>query len=129
MKFLELEGAYIVIGIFILIVTAFVTTRSFVGKNAFKIGFPLVFLILSFFILMHYFVTTDRMETVENRFLSGKPIICENRVQRKVAPSIIISQPQGWSLEGNIFTNPEYSRTFHSARCLEHFTPEFPEEK
>lgn len=48
MKFLELEGAYIVIGIFILIVTAFVTTRSFVGKNAFKIGFPLVFSVLTF---------------------------------------------------------------------------------
>jgi hypothetical protein len=129
MQFLELEGAYLVIGGFVLIVTAFVTTRSFVGKNAFKIGFPMVFAVLTFFILAHYFVTTNRMATAETRFLNGKPIICENRVQRKVAPSIIISQKQGWALEKNIFTNPEYSRSFHSARCLEHFTPEFPQEK
>lgn len=129
MLFLELEGAYIGIGIFILIITTYVTTRPFVGKNAFKIGFPMVFAVLAFFILAHYFVTTNRMATAEARFLSGKPIICENRVQRKVAPSIIISQKQGWALEQNIFSNPEYSRGFHSARCLELFTEEFPEGK
>ncbi len=129
MKFLELEGAYLAIGVFILIITTYVTTRPFVGKNAFKIGFPMVFSVLAFFILAHYFVTTNRMDTAEKRFLSGKPIICENRVQRKVSPSIIISQKQGWSLEDNLFTNPEYSRGFHSARCLELFTPEFPEGK
>jgi len=129
MKFLELEGAYLVIGLFILVVTAFVSTRSFVGKNAFKIAFPTVFGVLAFCILAHYFVTTNRMESVETRFLNDKPIICENRAQRKVAPSIIISQRQGWSLENNVFTSPEYSRPFHSARCLEHFTQEFPEGK
>ena len=128
MKFLELEGAYIVIGIFILIVTAFVSTRPFVGKNSFKVAFPLVFVILSLCIFAHYFVTTSRMEAVETRFIDSKPIICENRTQRKVAQSIILSQDLGWSLEDNIFSNPQYNRTFHSARCLEHFNKEFPYE-
>ena len=126
MKFLELEGAYLVIGAFILIVTTFVTTRPFVGKNAFKIGFPGVFIILSFFIIAHYIVTTNRMETVQNRFAEGKPVICENRAQRKVAQSVIIIERLGWSLKNDVFTNPAYVRGFHSARCLELFNEEFP---
>jgi hypothetical protein len=129
MKFLELEGAYLAIGIFILIITTYVTTRPFVGKNAFKIGFPMVFFVLAFFIIAHYIVTTNRMETAEKRFESGKPIICENREQRKVSPSIIIIKRQGWEVKENVFVNPEYSRGFHSARCLELFNEEFPEEE
>ncbi|RXJ57610.1 hypothetical protein [Candidatus Marinarcus aquaticus] len=125
--FFELEAAYIVIGIFILAVTAFVTTRPFVGRNAFKIGFPGVFLILTFFIIAHYVVTTNRMNDVETRFIDHKPVICENRVQRKVNPSVIISQAQGWSLNEHIFTNPQYNRGFHTARCLELFNEEYPD--
>lgn len=124
--FFELEAAYIFIGFFILIITTYVTTRPFVGKNAFKIGFPGVFLILSFFIGAHYIVTTNRMDTVETRFTNDKPVICENRVQRKVSPSIIISEKQGWSLKDHLFTNPEYVRGFHTARCLELFNQEYP---
>jgi hypothetical protein len=36
--FLELEGPYMVIGLFILSITAFVTTRDFVPRVAFKRG-------------------------------------------------------------------------------------------
>ena len=128
MKFLELEGAYLVIGAFILIVTAYVSTRPFVGKNSFKIAVPIVFIILSLCIAGHYYVTTDRMKTVETRFLDNKPIICENRTQRKVAQSIILTQELGWTLENNLFSNPQFNRTFHSARCLEHFSKEVPYE-
>lgn len=129
MKFLELEAAYIVIGIFILVVTAIVTTRSFVGKNAFKIGFPFVFVSLTFFICLHYYVTTDRMEGVSERFHDGKPVICENKIQRKTEQSVIISKALGWELKDDLFTNPEYVRGFHSARCIKFFTKEFPEEE
>ena len=117
-KFLELEVAYLVIAAFIMVVTVFVTTRPFMGKSAFKIGVPLVFVILATLIFAHFYVATDRMKEVETTFLNGKSIICENRVNRKGARSIIISQELGWSLENNLFTNPVYSRPFHSARCL-----------
>jgi hypothetical protein len=127
MKFLELEAAYLAIGIFILAVTAFVTTREFVGKNAFKIGFPGVFIILSIFILLHYYITTNRMSEVETRFNDNKPVICENRIQRKAEQSVIISKSLGWSLENDIFTNPQYARGFHTARCINFYTKEFPE--
>ena len=129
MRFLELEAAYLVIGVFILVVTTFVTTRPFVGKNAFKIGFPFVFIMLSFFIGMHYYITTDRMDGVQERFDAGMPVICENRIQRKAERSIIITKKLGWSLDEDIFVNPKYSRGFHTARCLKHYTEEFPEPK
>ncbi|MFA7084454.1 MAG: hypothetical protein WC141_07965 [Arcobacteraceae bacterium] len=127
MNFLELEGGNLAIAAFSLVVTAFVATRPFVGKNAFKIWFPTVFLAWAFYIGTHYYMTTSRIQTVETRFLDNKPIICESRAQRKVAQSIIILKKLGWSLNNNILSNPEYERVFHTARCLEHFDREFPE--
>ncbi len=129
MKFLELEAAYLVIGAFIMVVTLFVTTRPFVGKNAFKIGVPFVFCALAFFIGLHYYVTTERMAGVKERFDNGMPVICENKIQRKAAKSIIIRKKLGWSLEEDIFTNPKYARGFHTARCIKFYTEEFPEPK
>lgn len=126
MKFLELEAAYLVIGAFILIVTAFVTTRPFVGKNAFKIGFPGVFIILSIFIGMHFYITTSRIAEVSERFTAGKPVICENKIQRKTEQSVIISKDLGWSLKDDVFTNPQYARGFHSARCISFYNKEHP---
>ena len=45
--FFELEIVYIIIGIFFLIVTTFVTTRDFMPHVAFKRGFISVFLIFA----------------------------------------------------------------------------------
>ena len=126
MKFLELEAAYLVIGTFILVVTIFVTTRPFMSKSAFKIGVTGVFILLSIFIGLHYFITTNRMAEVSDRFISGKPVICENRIQRKAEQSVIISKALGWSLKNDIFTNPQYSRGFHTARCISLYTKDFP---
>lgn len=128
-KFLELEGAYLAIGVFILCIAAVVTTRSFVGKNSFKIGMPIVFLALAFFIGLHFYVTTNRMERVTNRFNEGKPVICENRINRKAEQSIIISNKEGWSLDGDVFKSPKFTRPFHTARCLQFYNREFPEPK
>ena len=126
-KFLELEGAYLAIGVFILCIAAVVTTRSFVGKNAFKIGMPVTFGFLAFFIGLHFHVTTDRMERVKDRFAEGKPVICENRIQRKGERSVIISNKEGWSLNGDVFNSPKFIRPFHTARCLRFYTKEFPQ--
>ena len=40
-RFIELEAAYMVIGVFLLIITAFVTTRDFVPRRSFKWGMSL----------------------------------------------------------------------------------------
>ena len=118
MSFLELEGAYLVIGIFILGVTAFVSTRDFMPSNSFKKGFFSVFAVLAFMIGSHYFVTMARMNDVKAAFQNGENIICESKEIRKVAQSITINKNGGWIMEGDDFSSKEYSRVFHSARCI-----------
>ncbi len=117
-KFLELEGGYLFIAVVILLVTLFVTTRPFMSAGSLKRGLISVGIFLSFAIGMHYKVTTDRMSEVKLAFDQGKTIICESRAQRKVAQSVDISKANEWSIEGDVFVSPNYSRPFHSARCL-----------
>ena len=118
MQFLELEGGYLAIAIFVLGVTAFVTTRSFMGKNSFKIGILSVGAFFTLAILLHYFTTTQRMNEVKGAFQNGGNVICESKTIRKIAQSLTINQKLGWKLEGDIFVSNEYERGFHTARCI-----------
>jgi len=117
-KFLELEGGYLVIAFVILAVTLFVTTRPFFTPMALKKGMLFVTLFLALAIGLHFKITTDRMVEVKSAFNEGKVIICESRATRKVAQSVDIDTNRSWSLKGDIFTSPNYNRSFHSARCL-----------
>jgi hypothetical protein len=117
-KFLELEGGYLFISFVILAVTLFVSTRPFMSKGALKKGMFWVSLVLAFFIGLHFKITTDRMSEVKEAFNQGKTIICESRALRKVAQSINIDKNREWRLEGDIFLSPNYSRPFHTARCV-----------
>jgi len=117
-KFLELEGGYLFIAFVILMVTIFVSTRPFMSKGSLKKGLISVGLFLTLAIALHFKVTTDRMSEVKSAFYAGKTIICESRAQRKVAQSVDISKANEWSMEGDLFVSPNYSRPFHSARCL-----------
>jgi len=117
-KFLELEGGYLVIATLILLVTLFVSTRPFFTKGALKKGMLSVTLFLSVAIGLHFKITTDRMYEVKSSFNEGKIIICESRARRKVAQSVDISKANEWSIDGDVFVSPNYSRPFHTARCL-----------
>lgn len=116
--FFELEIAYIGIAIFILIVTTIATTRTFSPKGSFKKIFPVVFIFLCIAIFAHYKITTSRMIAVETAFLDGKTVICENRTGKEISRSIMINDSKGWDLKDNVFSNPEYFKKFHSARCV-----------
>ncbi len=118
MSFLELEGGYLAIAIFVLGVTAFVTTRNFMAKNSFKIGMLSVGAFFTLAILLHYFITIQRMNEVKEAFKNGNNVICESRATRKVAQSLTINQKLGWTLEGDVFISNEYERGFHTARCI-----------
>lgn len=118
MEFLELESAYIVIAIFILIITTIATTRSFSPKNSFKKIFPIVFIILFVAIFTHYKITTSRMAEIETLFNEGKTVLCENRTKLEYTKSIQINQNSGWILQNHIFSNKDYFKSFHSARCV-----------
>ncbi len=125
-NFLELEGGYLAIGAFALGAAFFVGTRPFVGNGqAWKKTVPFVLITMAGFIGAHYWVTTSRMADVKQRFNSGGPVICESKAVRKVAQSIIIDpkSSQDWRLIGDEFHSPEFTRGFHSARCLEYFYP------
>jgi hypothetical protein len=117
--FLELEAVYLVIGAFILSVTAFVTTREFMPKVAFKRGMTFVGLFVTGMILFHYNMTTNRMEGVKEIFTNGETVICENKMRRTISRSVLLSKELGWRLEGDKFKNDGYERDFHTSRCIE----------
>ncbi|MEA2090853.1 MAG: hypothetical protein U9O83_00615 [Campylobacterota bacterium] len=117
--FFELEAVYLVIGAFIMTVTAIVTTRDFVPKVAFKRGMIGVGGFLVIMITIHYTMTTSRMSGVKELFNTGETIICENKMRRTMGRSVLLSKDLGWSIKGDKFVNPEYERDFHSSRCIE----------
>ena len=116
--FFELEAAYILIGLFFLIVTTIATTRKFSPPNSFKKIFPAVFIFICIAIFAHFKVTTSRMAEVESEFLKGETVLCENKTKKEFSRSIMINDELGWDLKDNVFTNPEYFKNFHSARCV-----------
>ena len=79
-RFFDLEIPYLIIMLFFLAVTAFVTTRDFMPKVAFKRGMIGVFVIFAVMIGAHYYVTTTRMDGVKKIFDEGKTINCEIKV-------------------------------------------------
>ncbi len=117
-EFFYIEGAYLILAAIVLLVTLFVTTRPFMGKNAVKKGMVSVTLFFAVAIGAHYWVTISRMNEVKEAFKRGEPIICENRVIRKGAQSIILKKSLGWRLEGDYFVSDNYVRPFFTARCV-----------
>ncbi|MDD2653060.1 MAG: hypothetical protein PHX44_08435 [Sulfurimonas sp.] len=117
--FFELEIVYIVIGLFILGITAFVTTRDFMPKSAFKKGMIAVGGVVSLMVVFHYTITVKRMNGVEELFSAGETIICENKMRRTISKSVLLSQSMGWRLEDHLFKHDDYERDFHTARCVD----------
>ena len=117
-NFFYLEGAYLILGGIILLITLYVTTRPFMRKGAVKKGLTGVSIVLALMIGAHYMLTTKRMEEVRVAFGQDKPIICESRMQRKVAQTVTIQRSKEWKLEGDHFVSPYYSRPFFIARCI-----------
>ena len=118
--FFELEIAYITIGIFFLIITAIVTTQSTLPKSSFKYGMLGVFSIFSGMIIMHYFFTVARMNGVEEIFNNGEVIICENKMRKTISRSVLISKELGWRLKDHKFTSDDFTRDFHTSRCVDY---------
>jgi hypothetical protein len=117
--FLELEIVYIVIGVFALCITLFVTTRDFMPKVAFKRGMLGVGGVFTVMILFHFNMTTSRMEGVKEIFNKGETVICENKMRRTVSRSVLLSKELGWRIDGDKFKNDDYERDFHTSRCIE----------
>jgi len=117
-NFLYLEGAYLILGAIVLLITLFVGTRPFMAKGAWKRGLLWVSLVIGVMVGLHYKITTGRMEAVKAAFENGQTIICESRMQRKVAQSVYIKKENDWSLKDDNFVSPHYVRPFFAARCI-----------
>ena len=118
MKFFELEGAYLFMGLVVILITIYVATRPFMSKGALKKGLFWVFVVLFIFIGGHFWMTIHRMNKVRNAFLNGKSVICESRMIRTGAQSVEIQKKYGWRIDGDNFVSPHYVRPFHMARCI-----------
>jgi len=117
-NFFYLEGAYLILGAFALLITLFVTTRPFMSKGAMKKGLLWVSLVIAVMVGAHYMITSNRMIDVALAFNQDKVIICESRATRKVAQTVLIQKSNGWSLKDNNFISTSYSRPFFIARCI-----------
>jgi hypothetical protein len=117
-NFLYLEGAYLILGGIILLITLFVSTRPFMVKGAWKKGLFWVSLVIAIMIGAHYKITTSRMEAVKKAFENDQTVMCESRMQRKVAQVVYVKKSNDWHLEGDNFVSPNYVRPFFSARCI-----------
>jgi len=118
--FFELESVYIVIGIFFLLITLYVTSREFMPKVALNRGIISVTIIISIFISLHYFFTVKRMNEIKEIFNNGGTVICENKMHRTISQSVLISKKSTWELHGNLFTSKNFQRAFHTARCVDY---------
>jgi len=117
-NFLYLEGAYLILGAIVLLITLFVSTRPFMAKGAWKKGMFWVSLVIAIMIGAHYKITSDRMEAVKEAFLNDQVVICESRMQRRVSQMVYVKKSNDWSLKGDNFISPNYTRPFFSARCI-----------
>jgi len=117
-EFLQLEAAYLVMGIVVLLITLFVSTRPFMSQTAPRNGMLGALAVIALMIGGHYYMTSSRMADVRAAFAEDRQILCESRMIRKVAQSVVVQKSKGWQLKGNIFTSPDYVRPFHAARCV-----------
>jgi len=117
-EFFILEGAYLIIGLIILIITAFVATRPFIKQGALRKSLMYVSLFLILAIGIHYFLTQNRMNSVKEAFKNGGKILCENRVYTKGANFVTIRKEEEWKIKDNYFMSPNYTRKFFIARCF-----------
>jgi len=117
-NFFYLEGAYLILGVFALLITLFVTTRPFMAKGAVKKGLLWVSLVIAVMVGAHYAITSNRMGEVALAYEQDKVIICESRATRKVAQTVFIQKSNGWILKDNNFISESYNRPFFIARCI-----------
>jgi len=117
-QFFELEAAYLVIGAVVLLITLFVSTRPFMSPTAPRNGLLGVLLVIVLMIGGHYYMTTSRMADARAAFAQDKQLLCESRMLRKVAQSVVVQRSKGWELRGDLLVSPLYVRPFHVARCI-----------
>ncbi|NPA51144.1 MAG: hypothetical protein GXO02_05895, partial [Epsilonproteobacteria bacterium] len=93
--------------------------RKFFPKDFYKKAVGVVLIILIVAIGSHYYFLNKRINEVKEAFLSSKEILCENRVSRIGARSIVVKKgTAGWKIKDDFFISPQYSKKFFMGRCI-----------
>lgn len=103
--FLQLEGPYIGIALFIMAVFFFIATRPFMSPLFMRRGLPFMVAFLSLAIGLHYVVTENRVAEVRAQYEKGFVIHCSERRSKTGDRSIEVAKGEIWRLDGDFFIN------------------------
>ncbi len=113
-NFFKEELIFILISLFILGITVFVTTRPFVDKGARK-AIPLVALFLILALVAHYRFRQNLIEEVKEGFMRGETILCMDKTNKI---GYVIVHKGEWKMEEDNFTHPEFPRSYNIRNCI-----------
>ncbi len=115
LDFFKEEFVYILIALFILGITIFVTTRPFVAKGARK-AIPVVALLLAGLLWLHYSWRMHHIKEVAKAFDEGKNILCLDKTNKY--GSVLVHKGE-WQLKNDEFVHPEFPRSYNIRQCIE----------
>ena len=113
-NFFKEEFIFILVALFILGITIFVTTRPFVAKGARK-AIPVVAVLLAIALVAHYYFRQNLMQEVRQGFSEGKTILCMDKTNK--IGYVVIHQGE-WQLRGDEFVHPEFPRSYNIRNCI-----------
>lgn len=115
--FFSMELPYISIALFILAVTLFIGTRSFISPFVLRRFLPALAIFLSLAIGLHFKITEDRAVEVKAAFEKGKVVLCSERRSKMGDRNIEIENGSVWKSDGEFFTNSAGNK-FSIRQCV-----------
>lgn len=115
--FFSMELPYISIALFILAVTLFIGTRSFISPFVLRRFLPALAVFLALAIGLHFKTTEDRALEVKAAFEKGQVILCSERRSKMGDRNIEVTRGALWRSDGEFFINSEGNK-FSIRQCI-----------
>jgi len=115
--FFSMEIPYITIALFILAVTLFIGTRSFISPFILRRFLPALAVFLALAIALHFNTTENRAVEVKAAFEKGQVILCSERRSKMGDRNIEITRGTLWKSDGEFFTNSAGNK-FSIRQCI-----------
>lgn len=115
--FFSMELPYISIALFILAVTLFIGTRSFISPFVLRRFLPALAVFLALAIGLHFKTTEDRAIEVKAAFAKGQVVLCSERRSKMGDRNIEVESGALWRSDGEFFINSEGNK-FSIRQCI-----------